>query len=589
MLPLRWHLRFSLAALCLMLIVPFLNPHHYNPIPTFYQEWSAVAFSLLALTLLLRREILNQLEVPAIALLPLGIGALLLAQFATGSVEFLSQALIFLLYLLWAMFMLIIGGALRQRLGLDGLVTPLAFALLSGGLLAAGLLGLQLSSSPLGLGFVFQRAGGGGIGNLAQPNHLANYLWLGLASAIYLYGQGRLGKLTFALSALLLLSCASLTGSRSVLLYATGFALLSGWAAWHYKLPALYKIARVALLLLPLTFLIQFTFSYFDLANLLGTSVSGERFFREVSGPSMRLQLWRTGLAIFADHPWLGAGIGQFPWNFYILVGAQADGTYIGGGEHAHNLFIQLLAEFGIIAPLLVLLLGWRWWLGFVGQNWTPAHWWIAAVLLVEAVHSQLEYPLWYTFFLGIAALAFGAGSTGSRATIRPKISRLGRLIVALMLLLGGVTLFTLGNDYRTLERTLNTRWQGGQRDQETWDKHLATLARLHRESLLSHYVELVYAYSLAVDRDALKEKIIVSQHAISFSPVAKITFNLACLLALDGQAEEAQLALRRALGTHPDQRAKALRQIKDLLTTYPELSPLLEQLETVDEPGKSS
>ena len=578
MIPLRWHLRISLAALSLMLIVPFVNPHHYHPIPSFYQEWSAVALSLLALSLLLRREILEHLEVPAIALLPLGLGALLLVQFATGRVAFPGEALIFMLYLLWALFMLILGSSLRQKLGLDGLVTPLAWALLCGGVLAAALLGVQLSGTALGAGIVFPRSGGG-IGNLGQPNHLANYLWLALASAITLYGQGRIGRPALTLFALLLLCAASLTGSRSVMLYAAGFALLSVWAAWRCQQPALKRTARAALLLLPLTLLIQWVFAYFDVASALGVTTSGERFFQQVSGASIRLQLWRAGLAIFVDHPWLGAGAGQFPWESYVLVGTQTDGTYFGG-EHAHNLFIHLLAEFGVVAPLLVLLLGWRWWIGFARQTWSPAHWWIAAVLLIEAVHSQLEDPLWYAFFLGVAALALGAGSS---AGVRPKVSRQGTAIVALMLLLGSATLITLGSDYGKLEKTLNRQWQSGI-EQTPWAESLATLGRLHRESLLSAYIELVYAYSLSVDREKLKDKIVVTERAVRFSPAEQVAFKLATLLALDGRSEDARLALRRALGTHPTVRTNAIVQLKALVETYPELNPLLKQLEEVNE-----
>lgn len=578
MIPLRWHLRISLAALSAMLIVPFVNPHHYHPIPSFYQEWSAVALSLLAFTLLLRREILGQFEVPTIALLPLGLGALLLVQFAAGRVEFPGEALIFLLYLLWALFMLIIGSALRQQLGFDGLVTTLAWALLCGGLLAAAQLGIQLSGTQLGAGIVFQRTGAG-IGNLGQPNHLANYLWLALASAITLYGQGRIGRTALTLFALLLLCATSLTGSRSVLLYAAGFALLSVWVAWRCHQPALGKMARAALLLVPVVLLLQWIFTHYDVGSSLGVSTSGERFFQQVSGASVRLRLWRAGLAVFADHPWLGAGVGQFPWESYILVGAQNDGGYFGA-EHAHNLLVQLLAEFGIVAPLLVLVLGWRWWVGFIRQPWSPAHWWIAAVLLVESVHSQLEYPLWYAFFLGIAALALGAGSS---ASFRPKISHMGCVIVALMLLLGGATLFTLGNDYGKLEKTLNRQLRNGD-EQTPWAESLATLDRLHRKSLFSAYVELVYAYSLNIDREALKDKIVVTERAVRFSPAEQVAFKLAALLALDGRSEDSQLALRRALATHPAGRAPAVAQIKALVATYPELSPLLKQLNEADE-----
>lgn len=558
----RWHLRFSLGALCLMLIVPFLIPHHYNPIPTFYQELTAAALGLLAATLLLRREVLARLEVPGIALLPLGLGALLLVQFASGQVVFATQALIFALYLLWALLLLILGRSLKQWLGLEGLITPLAYALLGGGVLSATLQGLQFGGSALD--FIFRHQGGSG--NLGQTNHLANYLWLGLASSIYLYAQGKFGKSAFAMLALILLASASLTGSRSILLYAAGFALLSGWTAWHYKQPALQKIFHAALVLLPITFLLQFTFAYLDFASTIGTSVSGERFFREVSGTSQRLQLWRTGLAIFAEHPWLGAGVGQFPWQAYILVGSRAGGTFIGNGENAHNLFIQLLAEFGIVAPLLALLPGLRWWTGFVRQDWSPAHWWIAAVLLIETVHSQLEYPLWYAFFLGIAALALGAGSVWS---IRPRITRASRPIVALIFLLGGWTVFNLGKDYHELEHALNRPTQAPVFD---------SMERLRHESLFSHYVDLIYGFLLTVDHDALPEKILVTQRAIRLSPGQQSVFKLAYLLELNGQHAEAQLAWRRAVATHPAARTEALRQLAELAQHYPELKRLLDE-----------
>lgn len=578
----RWHLRFSLGALCLMAIAPFLNPHHFNPIPTFYQEWTAAALGLFAATQLLRREVLAQLEVPAIALLPLGLGALLLAQFATGQIEFPTQALIFALYLLWALLLLILGRTLSRQAGLDGLATPLAYALLTGSVLAAALQGLQLSGAAFAFArdfapdFILQRARGGG--NLGQANHLANYLWLGLASAIYLHVQDKLGKPALALLATGLLASASLTGSRSVLLYAAGFALLAGWSAWHYRQPALHRIFRAALLLLPLVLLLQLVFAYVDFAGALGTSVSGERFFRQVSGTSQRLQLLHTGFAVFAEHPWLGAGVGQFAWNGYLLAGAQNDGTLIGGAEHAHNLFVHLLAEFGVIAPLLVLVLGLRWWLGFARQKWSPAHWWIAAVLLVEAIHSQLEYPLYYAYFLGITALVLGAGSS---ASIRPQVTRSGRLIVALILLLGGFTLFNLGNDYRRLEQALNR--PGGAGSTSDMLETLDTLRRLHRESLLSHYVDLVYAYRLRPDREALQEKILVCQRAVRFSPVDRIAYKLAILLALDGRSEEAAAALRRALATHPAMREEAAAQIAELSATYPELGALRSQLEQAE------
>jgi O-antigen ligase len=570
----RWHLRFSLGILCLMLTLPFLNPHHYNPIPTFYQEWTAAALGLLAATLLLRRDVLARLEIPTIALAPLGIGALLLVQLASGRVELITQALIFLLFLLWTTLLVVLGRALREQLGMSELVKPLAFALLIGACLAAAQQGIQLSSLPTSYAFFFSRAGRGG--TLAQANHLTNYLWLGLASAIYLCVQGHLSRNIFAVIALILITCASLTGSRSVLLHAAGFTLLTAWGSWRYRTPALRKSFRLALFLCAATLTLQFLFSYFEIGKAIGTSLSGERFYQEVSSTSQRLQLWRTGLAIFIDHPWLGAGVGQFPWQAYLLVGAQPDGSFIGGAEHAHNLFIDLLAEFGLFAPLIVMTLTLRWWLSFTRQNWTAEHGWLAAVLLVEAMHSQLEYPLWYAYFTAIAALALGIGST---AALRPKITRLSRPMMALIFLLGAMTLFNLFADYRKLEQSLN--WQLQPEDNRpTWHKTLDTLSQLHGESLFGHYIDLVYAYQLPLDRDALREKILITERAIRFSPVDRSTYKLAYLLALDGQSAAARLALQRAQATHPQLQAESIRQLMELSKTYAELKPLLEQLE---------
>ena len=566
-----WHTRLCLAALGLMLSLPFLNPHHFNPIPTFYQEWTAAACALLASTLLLRAKVFEQLEIPSIALLPLGIAALILIQFAAGLVAFPTQALIFLLYLLWAVLLLMLGRALRQIMALDQLVTVCATAILTGALLSSVLLALQLVDPRLGLGWVFPFVKGSG--NLGQANHLANYLWLGVASAFYLHSQGKISSTAFWPALLALVSASSLSGSRSVFLYAGGFSVLALWAAWHFRQPALRQMARRGLILLPLTLTLQAVFSYFDLGSLLQTSVSGDRFFQLVSGSSVRLQLWQTGLTVFAEHPWLGAGIGQFPVSAYQLAGDHADGRFLGGAEHAHNLFVQLLAEFGFSAPLLVIGLSVFWWIGFIRQAWTPAHWWIASVLLVIAVHSQLEYPLWYAFFLGIAALVLGLGSATG---LRPRTSALGRLLIALCLLLGTLTLSTLGNDYRQLEHTLNAQLQTGEA-RPSWKKTLESLAQLHKDSLFSHYVALSYAYQLSVDKEALKGKITVCELAIRVSPVDLIVFKRAYLLALDGRMDDARSALRSAMVNYPEFVAGAGTQLAGLSTNYPELVPLLE------------
>jgi O-antigen ligase len=565
-------MHLSLTALCLMLTLPFINPHHYNPIPTFYQEWTAAALGLMASALLFRYDTLSRLRLPTVALAPLGLGSLLLIQLAAGRVEFPTQALLFLLYLLWSILLIILGSSLREERGLEGLCKPMAIAMLAGAVLTAILQAIQLSGMHSGSGVIFH---GSGAGNLAQRNHLASYLWMGLASAVYLHAQKQLGTAAFVTLSTGLIAGASLTGSRSILLYAVGFALLAAWAFWRHHHVVLRKISLLTLFLCLTTALLQIAFTSIEFGKTLGASVSGERFYQEVGNTSARLQLWRTGLAIFLEHPWLGAGVGQFPWQAYLLMGAQPDGTFIGGAEHAHNLVIDLLTEFGLFAPLIVLIIGFRWWLAFTRQEWHAAHWWLASILLVLSIHSQLEYPLWYAYFLGIAALLLGAGST---AGTRPKTTRLSRPAIALILLLGGLTLFNLFVDYRKLEQSLNWHLQPLE-NEPSWHGTLDTLSHLHDDSLFSQYVDLAYAYQLPIDRNALKEKILLTERALQFSPVERSAYKLAYLLAIDGRPEAARLALHRALATHPSARTKAIDELTELEKTYPELQILRAQL----------
>ena len=573
----NWHARISVAALCAMLTLPFLEPHHFRPITTFFQEWTAATCGLLAATLLLRKQTIEQLEIPAIACLPLGFVGLLLAQLTFGLIASIPQALIVALYLLWAMLLMVLGRALRQQFPLESLIKTLASSLLAGALLSSVILAFQLFAPEFAASWIVTFVQGSA--NLAQANHLANYLWLGMASAVYLHSQGKIGVGFFWLCALLLVSAASLTGSRSVLLYATGFALLSLWAARHFRdstqSPSLRRIAVLCVIALPLSLALQWALSHLDLSNTHQLTVSGERFFREVSGTSIRIQLWQTAIEVYTQHPWLGAGIGQYPYNSYLSAGTQADGSLFGGAEHAHNIILHLLAECGPAGPLLIIFFGLHWWLRFVRQEWSAAHWWIAAVLLILATHSQLEYPLWYSFFLGIAALLLGIGSNGGT---HPKITRTSRPLLGLILILGALTLTTLATDYQQLERTLNKR-SNASNEKASLRSTLDSLAKLQKESLFAPYVELSYAYQLDVDKEKLKDKISVTQTAIRFSPVDLISYKLAYLLALDGQQGAALAALQRATATHPDFLPNARMQLGELAKRFPELDALCQAL----------
>ena len=137
-----------------------------------------------------------------------------------------------------------------------------------------------------------------------------------------------------------------------------------------------------------------------------------------------RFAIWRDTLSLIAAQPWLGVGFGEF--NFAWTLTPLPDRP-LAFFDHTHNLPLQLAVELGLpLAALLLALLAWALWLawrrcravaGPMGAALRAAF----VMVLLMALHSQLEYPLWYAHFLLPTALAWGlclgAGSArGARA-----------------------------------------------------------------------------------------------------------------------------------------------------------------------------
>lgn len=553
--------------------------HHFAPIATFFQEWTAATFGFLAAFILAQRRFMQGLEIPAIGLLPLGLIAILLLQQALGVPASLPRSLLVALYLLWSLLIMTTACNLRRFVTQKQIAVTAAIAILVGALLSVIFQAMQMARFGLDSWMIFSSTRS--IGNLAQPNHQANYLWLGIVSAIFLHLERRFSAIFLGGVIAILVTASSLTGSRSTLLYAILLTILSLWTSRRFKNPEFKRLSIISASTLGFMLLSQWGFTVSGITDALPSPLSGERILTEVQGTSQRLLLWKTGLAIFADHPWLGAGIGQFPYNAYMLMGYLNDGTYLSGGEHAHNIFVQLLCELGLSALLMTLILGWKWWQELISSPWTSTHWWIASLILILGVHSQVEYPLWYTFFLGVAALALGLGC---KDVFRPHISRVGTWAFVAILFLGAITLASLFFDYKQLEYTLNLDSNTKDTQKDSVQTRTDKLERLYRESLFADYVPLAYAHLLEVNRDVLADKIAICEMAIRFSPTNIVAYNLAWLLALNDKRDEASTALRRAVATHPDFVPKAKADLQALVAQYPELLWLKHELQELAE-----
>lgn len=570
----RWHRRLALLSLCLMLVVPFLIAYHRLPIPSFYEEWWTGIFGLATMSVLLHRR--HAFQLPRIALLPAILMVCLTVQIILADGKTSNPAQIALLCLAWALGLMLAVTALRNEIGVERLTRMVAWSLLAGGLLAVFAAVLQVTGSWSGLGLIMPMRSGQIYGNVGQPNHLSDQLWLGIASAIYLRANERLSApLAAAVIALLSATCI-FTGTRSVWLYAIALVALALFV--RRRSPAtgdqlvLWCVAALAFQLA----------SQLVLPGLLPADMqlmsSGERLYT-LSGNgtgSVRFGLWTMAYRTWLEHPLLGAGWGSFPAQTYAFIGSLAAelpaGIAFHPGENAHNIVFAMFSELGLVAGVAIVAIPLAWLLKLLRRPSSTEQFLVLGLLLVIGLHSQLEYPLWYLNFLAIATLA-GTLAEPTDWLTRPR--RLAPPVLAVMLVAGATALGVLRHDYQRLEAALFWPLTADGGTPQPWETVRHELVELRGQTLFSGYVDLALAGTMSVDRDGLADKITVAELAMRFSPTDRVVFKYAALLALAGKAEAAREAWRRARAAYPEAAPQADQAVTELGKRFPEISAL--------------
>jgi O-antigen ligase len=252
------------------------------------------------------------------------------------------------------------------------------------------------------------RTAGRAAGNLRQPNQLAMLLMLGLVAWMVLSGVRPTRRRAASTGALLLAAWLgagiALTGSRTGLL---GLAVIALWGALDRDLPRVVRwqgaaaaaacaAAMAALALGAGTFHLEAQTQ----GQLSGGDISSSRF-----------GVWANALQMLADHPIAGVGWGNFNFVWTLTPFANRSGAFF---DHTHNLPLNLVVELGI--PLALLVMGAMAWV-----LWASRRAWMHAdadsrmlargalmMLVLLGLHSLLEYPLWYAYFLLPAAFLLG-------------------------------------------------------------------------------------------------------------------------------------------------------------------------------------
>lgn len=387
----------AFGIICLALA--WLAFDHYRPWVNFHSETLAFAgIGLLVLSHGLNRKALITAAprmvgcVFAVALLPwlqhwLGVGL------------FAGDALLASLYLfglgaaIWLGYSYVMDSA-------DGnaALAPIFYVLWIVSLVSAaiGLLQWLTLQGALAMYVVQADAGDRAMGNLGQPNQLATLLLMGIAALAWTFERERVGRVGLFAGVTFLTLGLVLAQSRAGMLSALVMGLFLIWKNHVTKARIGPKFILGWLLSFGLMVLLL---PYVHDLLLMSSG-------RPVSfGDSARITIWKQMLSGIAQSPWVGFGWNQTPT-------AHAAGSLAVPGSttytNAHNVVLDLLAWNGI--PLGLLIAGacaYWFWSRIVNAGRSSAVYAMACLLPI-AVHSMVEYPFAYAYFLIAAGLMVG-------------------------------------------------------------------------------------------------------------------------------------------------------------------------------------
>ena len=240
--------------------------------------------------------------------------------------------------------------------------------------------------------------------SFANSNGLACYLQIVsffVLVSLFIKLRFKLFKILFAALFVLLVICLVLTSSRGGL-----YAFISGILFMGIWIRAIMiSFLALGIIIVSLSY-----FSWFKQRP--------DGFFAFLGGGDTdRRQMWYAARMMFKSSPWVGVGLGTFMFNFRKFT----DGVYPQGVPYAHNCYLQIADETGIIGLAVFLsILVLFFWSGIkrINSGQKTFFWYIllaslAAVfgycvqMAVDVIFYSLDLGIlfWLLLGLGVAAM----------------------------------------------------------------------------------------------------------------------------------------------------------------------------------------
>lgn len=439
----------------------FAVSDHYPPWTAFHGE--ACAFlSLLLLVFGCLAQGARAVRIPREAIIILAFALVPWGQHAFGMIPFTGTAWLFSLYLY--------GFALAWCAGAACADVPdpfigkafLTVVLISAVMTASINLYQALGEEWLGIWIAPVAAGDRSGGNLAQPNHAALLIVIGLLAAVHAFEQRAVGVLALTCILVMLsfgLAATQSRGAGGALLWVL-FASLLGRRRAGGRFPSWGWASVVAS-----TFVLGALFP-----GLVATALDPSFL---LDGPSVRPERvaigyrplhWRILFDAVTKNPWFGYGAGEVTVA-HTLAGLRHP-PVMEWLTYSHNILLDLVVWFGLPLGGVVALMASIWFAQRFWQVRTASQWALSAAIGCFGVFALLEYPHAYAYFLlpcGVAAGLLG-GARGAVGRVPKWGGGMGALGLVVMLAVTAVDYLKVEADFREL-RMQQARIGGGEVD----------------------------------------------------------------------------------------------------------------------------
>lgn len=382
-----------------VIVFAWLGYDHYRPWINFHSE----ALSFAGFTLLITAVLSSRLSVCApkhAAIACSALAVLIWLQYALGLVSFGGDALVSSVFIAGLFVAMTVGFTISQdeAFKANWLLAYLHAVWIAA--LASAFIGLMQwfgVEASWGMYVVQSDIGSRAMGNMGQANQLGTLLLMGLAALAYVQRAQPMHRVALGAVVVVITMALVLAQSRAAMLSAI---LIMGFVFWKQRAPTKT---------LPTGWIALWFVGFLIATALLPTVaqallIDGPRSMA-VNGSELRIVMWKQMVHALLESPWFGYG-----WNY--TPAAQRVGALAHPVEftfnYAHNIVLDVLVWCGLPVGILIIGVAGYWVLHRVIKMTDERALYAMAGLIPILVHSLVEYPFAYAYFLLAAGLLIG-------------------------------------------------------------------------------------------------------------------------------------------------------------------------------------